>query len=81
MRALVLTQAGTFFRLETALGRLTADASATSVAAAAFSCSLPVFGTSGLQLLLDIHRFAGLAVVAATVVHLYAALLPRFGLS
>jgi hypothetical protein len=42
---------------------------------------LPVFGTNGLQLLLDIHRYAGLAVVAATILHLYAALLPRFGLS
>jgi hypothetical protein len=42
---------------------------------------LPVFGTEGLTLLLDIHRYAGLAVVAATVLHLYAALLPRFGLS
>jgi len=42
---------------------------------------LPVFGTGGLELLLDIHRYAGLAVVAATVLHLYAALLPRFGLS
>ena len=42
---------------------------------------LPVFGTGGLELLLDIHRYAGLALVAATVLHLYAALLPRFGLS
>jgi len=42
---------------------------------------LTVFGTEGLTLLLDIHRYAGLAVVAATVLHLYAALLPRFGLS
>ncbi len=39
---------------------------------------LPVFGTDGLVLLLDIHRY-GLAVVVATVLHLYAALLPRFG--
>jgi hypothetical protein len=42
---------------------------------------LPVFGTDGLKLLLDIHRYAGLAVVAATVLHVYAALLPRFGVS
>ncbi|NLF70251.1 MAG: hypothetical protein GX575_14525 [Candidatus Anammoximicrobium sp.] len=42
---------------------------------------LPVFGTDGLVLLLDIHRYAGLAVVVATVLHLYAALLPRFGVS
>lgn len=42
---------------------------------------LPVCGTDGLQLLLDIHRYAGLVVVAATVLHLYAALLPRIGVS
>ena len=42
---------------------------------------LPLFGTHCLELLLDIHRYAGLAVVAATVLHLYAALLPRFGVS
>ena len=42
---------------------------------------LPLFGTHGLELLLDIHRYAGLAVVAALILHLYAALLPRFGLS
>ena len=42
---------------------------------------LPVFGTDCLELLLDIHRYAGLAVVAATVLHLYAALLPRCGVS
>jgi len=42
---------------------------------------LPVFGTDCLQLLLDIHRYAGLVVVAATVLHLYAALLPRIGVS
>ncbi len=42
---------------------------------------LPVFGTHGLELLLAIHRYAGLAVVAATVLHLYATLLPRFGVS
>jgi hypothetical protein len=42
---------------------------------------LPLFGTHGLELLLDIHRYAGLAVVAAMILHLYAALLPRFGLS
>jgi hypothetical protein len=42
---------------------------------------LPLFGTQGLELLLDVHRYAGLAVVAAMILHLYAALLPRFGLS
>lgn len=42
---------------------------------------LPLFGSHGLELLLDIHRYAGLAVVAAMILHLYAALLPRFGLS
>lgn len=41
---------------------------------------LPLFGTHGLELLLDVHRYAGLAVVAAMVLHLYAALLPKFGL-
>jgi len=41
---------------------------------------LPLFGTHGLELLLDLHRYAGLAVVAAMILHLYATLLPRFGL-
>lgn len=41
---------------------------------------LPVFGTHGQELLLNIHRYAGLAVVAAMILHLYAALLPKFGL-
>ena len=41
---------------------------------------LPLFGTHGLELLLDVHRYAGLAVVAAMILHLYAALLPKFGL-
>ena len=42
---------------------------------------LPVFGTPGQGLLLDVHRYAGLAVVMAMILHLYAALLPKFGLS
>lgn len=41
---------------------------------------LPLFGTVGLELLLDIHRYAGLAVVAAMILHLYATMLPRLGL-
>lgn len=41
---------------------------------------LPLFGTAGLELLLDIHRYAGLAVIAALILHLYATLLPRLGL-
>jgi len=42
---------------------------------------LPLFGTHGLELLLNIHRYAGLVVVAAMIMHLYAALLPKFGLN
>ncbi len=42
---------------------------------------LPLFGTPGQNLLLDVHRYAGLAVVMAMILHLYAALLPKFGLS
>jgi hypothetical protein len=40
---------------------------------------LPLFGTHGLELLLDVHRYAGLAVVAAMILHLYATVLPRLG--
>jgi cytochrome b subunit of formate dehydrogenase len=42
---------------------------------------LPLFGTHGLEVLLDVHRLAGLAVVVAAILHVYAALLPRFGVS
>jgi len=42
---------------------------------------LPLFGTHGLELLLDVHRYAGLAVVVAMLLHLYATLLPKFGLN
>jgi hypothetical protein len=38
---------------------------------------LPMFGTEGLEQLLVIHRYAGLLVVSATVIHLYAVILQR----
>ena len=38
---------------------------------------LPVFGTHGLEVLLEIHRWSGLVVVVATLLHLYSALLTR----
>lgn len=41
---------------------------------------LTLFGTHGLELLLDLHRYAGLALLAAMILHLYATLLPKLGL-
>ena len=38
---------------------------------------LPIFGTDGLQCLLDIHRWSGLVVVLATVFHFYSLLRRR----
>jgi hypothetical protein len=40
---------------------------------------LPLFGTDGLHQLLDIHRYAGLLVVVALALHLYAVVLQRLG--
>jgi hypothetical protein len=40
---------------------------------------LPLFGTDGLYQLLDIHRYAGLLVVVALAIHLYAVVLQRLG--
>ncbi len=38
---------------------------------------LPIFGTEGLEVLLDIHRFTGLLAVVALLLHLYCVLLQR----
>ena len=38
---------------------------------------LPLFGTDGLEILLDIHRYAGLLAVVALVVHLYCMIIQR----
>jgi hypothetical protein len=40
---------------------------------------LPLFGTNGLLQLLDIHRYAGLLVVVAMMLHLYCVGLQRAG--
>ena len=42
---------------------------------------LPLFGTHGLELLLEIHRWAGLIVVVAAVLHLYGVLAARLRLA
>ena len=36
---------------------------------------LPIFGTEGMEVLLDIHRFTGMLAVVALVLHLYCVLL------
>ena len=41
---------------------------------------LPLFGSDGLQALLDVHRYSGLLAVVATVFHGYSVLLQRVGL-
>ncbi len=41
---------------------------------------LPIFGSDGLRLLLDLHRYSGLVVVLALVFHLYAVAVQRMGL-
>ncbi len=38
---------------------------------------LPIFGTDGLQALLDIHRYAGLLAVVTLGFHFYCLLLQR----
>ncbi len=38
---------------------------------------LPIFGTDGLHVLLDIHRYAGLMAVVVLAIHFYAVLLQR----
>lgn len=40
---------------------------------------LPLCDTQGLEVLLNVHRYAGLAVVGAMVLHLYATVLQRCG--
>jgi len=42
---------------------------------------LPVFGTEGLQSLLDVHRYAGLVVVVAMILHLYSVTIQCLGLN
>ncbi len=41
---------------------------------------LPLFGTDGQHCLLDIHRYSGLVVVVAIIVHFYTVMLQRFKL-
>jgi hypothetical protein len=41
---------------------------------------LPLFGTDGLERLLDLHRYSGLVAVVALVLHFYGVLLQRVGL-
>ena len=38
---------------------------------------LPIFGTDGLHVLLDIHRYAGLMAVVVLTLHFYCVLLQR----
>ena len=38
---------------------------------------LPIFGTDGLNILLDIHRYAGLLAVVTLFIHFYCVLLQR----
>ena len=40
---------------------------------------LPLFGTDGLHDLLDIHRYSGLVVVVAAILHFYGVVLQRLG--
>jgi hypothetical protein len=40
---------------------------------------LSLFGSEGLRLLLDIHRYSGLVVVVAAVLHFYGVWLQRLG--
>jgi hypothetical protein len=42
---------------------------------------LPLFGTEGLQSLLDVHRYTGLVVVVAMLLHLYSVVIQRLGLN
>lgn len=41
---------------------------------------LPIFGTDGMLVLLDLHRYSGLVVVLAMVLHLYGVAVQRMGL-
>ncbi len=41
---------------------------------------LPLFGTDGLERLLELHRYSGLAAVVALILHFYGVLLQRVGL-
>jgi multisubunit Na+/H+ antiporter MnhB subunit len=41
---------------------------------------LPIFGSDGLRTLLDLHRYSGLVVVLALVLHLYSVAVQRVGL-
>ena len=40
---------------------------------------LPVFGTEDMLLLLDLHRYSGLILVAAFAIHFYRIFLERVG--
>ncbi len=41
---------------------------------------LPIFGTEGLEVLLNIHRYAGLVAVVALAIHLYCVVIQRLRL-
>jgi putative solute:sodium symporter small subunit len=41
---------------------------------------LPVFGSDGLRFLLDLHRYSGLIVVLALLLHFYGVAVQRLGL-
>ena len=46
-----------------------------------FLSMIPILDTDGLHQMLDIHRYSGLLVVVAVIVHLYSVLLGRLGLN
>jgi len=48
------------------------------ILSAAFSM-VPLFGTNGQELLFEIHRYAGLVLLMATIVHMYNCTLARPG--
>lgn len=41
---------------------------------------LPIFGSDGLRVLLDLHRYSGLIVVLAIVLHFYSVAVQKIGL-
>jgi len=47
--------------------------------AAILATMLPVFGTHGQEILYDVHRYGGLALVVAMILHAYATLLAKPG--
>jgi hypothetical protein len=53
--------------------------SALATAGTMFLSMLPLLDTAGLHQVLSVHRFAGLATVAAAVLHAFALAMTRFG--